>query len=309
MHPPMLRRRLRSRPPGPRTGVGASTPPPGIPAHTGPHPPRHHSHAPRRRTSRPRVRHRGRGRAGQGAPMRCVMKCHVLSCFVMAPYARGSYPVAGPGMMLSFRTGLPGSPPGSSATPSSASAFPSALVSFRSSRRPVPPSGGTLFRAYRMGARARVCAGAVRAPDCARTRVANAGRMSPVRSVGFFSRRREAGHGAARGCRYLLSHPTTDLQRSSRFGNYFLLYEQAAAGQKRRVKLSDLWAPLQSIRFVPEVRPLHRPRRAEAAFAAFCRVEFGAFLPGDAGDGHDDELGDLHAALDADGFARRRSSR
>ncbi len=101
----MLRRRLRSRPPVPGTGVGASTPPPGIPAHTGPHPPRHHNCALRRRTSRPRA---GRGPEPGAGPRRTGRPhamCHEVSCFVMVPYAQGSYPVAGPGMMLSFRTG------------------------------------------------------------------------------------------------------------------------------------------------------------------------------------------------------------
>ena len=144
---------------------------------------------------------------------------------------------------------------GSSATPSSASAFPSELVSFHPSRCPVPPSGGPIFARIACARLRAFRAGAHIAHLIARTREANAGRTSPVRSVGFFSRRREAGDEAASGCRFLLCHSTTDLQRSSRSGNYFLLYEQAATGQKRRVKLSGPWAPLQSIRSVPEVRP------------------------------------------------------
>ena len=60
-----------------------------------------------------------------------------------------------------------------------------------------PPCGGTLFRAYRVRpcacGRARVGAGAVRAPDCAcpRARWPNAGRTCPVSFSVVFSRRRE----------------------------------------------------------------------------------------------------------------------
>ena len=91
-------------------------------------------------------------------------------------------------------------------------------VSFRPRRRRLA-CGATLFRAYRRCARARVCAGAVRAPDCARE--PDAGRTSPVRSVGGFSRRREVRDEAARGCRFLLTHLTTVLQGSSPYGELF----------------------------------------------------------------------------------------
>ena len=94
---------------------------------------------------------------------------------------------------------------------------PSRFVPFT----PPPACGGSaLFRAYRTCARARVCAGAVRAPDCAHTSQAQGARLPSV-PVGLFSRRREAGHGAARGCRFLLSHPTTVLQGSSPYRELF----------------------------------------------------------------------------------------
>ena len=92
--------------------------------------------------------------------------CHEMSCFVMVPYAHGSYPAVGPGMMLSFRSGFRALRPVLSVGVSGMG------LSSRSRFVPsVPPSrscGGSLFRAYRVCARGPVGAGAVRAPDCAR---------------------------------------------------------------------------------------------------------------------------------------------
>ncbi len=65
------------------------------------------------------------------------------------------------------------------------------LVSFRSGR--AGRGGASLFRAYRARARARLCAGAVRAPDCARE---TARRTSPVGSAGVFSDPGEAAPDA-----------------------------------------------------------------------------------------------------------------
>ena len=93
---------------------------------------------------------------------------------------------------------------------------------------PPPVSGeATLFRAYRMCARARVCAGAVRAPDCARG--ANAGRTSPVRSVGVFfapvrGRRRNGPRMPLPPCLMLPQIP----QGQALFGNYFIICERRA---------------------------------------------------------------------------------
>ena len=82
----------------------------------------------------------------------------------------------------------------------------------------LPACGASLFRAYRMRPRARLSRRrAYRAPDCACARRTSAGRTSPVRSVGIFSRRREAGGEAASGCRFLLPHPSTDISGSSSF--------------------------------------------------------------------------------------------
>ena len=64
------------------------------------------------------------------------------------------------------------------------------------SRSP-PPGGGTLFRAYRARVQAPVSAGAVRAPDCARTRGKRRAHVSPLFPGGVFSRRRETGGDAA----------------------------------------------------------------------------------------------------------------
>ena len=46
------------------------------------------------------------------------------------------------------------------------------------------------------------------------------GARLPSVPLGLFSRRREAGDGAASGCRFLLSHPTTDILRSSPFRRF-----------------------------------------------------------------------------------------
>jgi len=95
---------------------------------------------------------------------------------------------------------------------------------------PACPASGTPIRAYRARPPARVSAGAVRAPDCARARKdLGAARTSPVRFSGVFSRRREPGDEAApRGCRFLASrfNLTTDFPGSARIRNYFWICEQ-----------------------------------------------------------------------------------
>ena len=100
----------------------------------------------------------------------------------MVPRAHGSYPMALPGMMSSFCTGLPGMPP---VYPPLCLRHGSLLsIPFRSHRR-LPACGGSLFRAYRMRAPAPAFAPArLCAPDCARE--LSAGRRSPARSVGVF---------------------------------------------------------------------------------------------------------------------------
>ena len=90
---------------------------------------------------------------------RCVMKCHEMSCSAAPrPSAPASPKLRAPASCMSFLHPVP----------------------FRSCRRRFPGSA-TLFRAYRMCARARVSRRrAYRAPDCARE--PNAGRTPPVRS-------------------------------------------------------------------------------------------------------------------------------
>ena len=84
-----------------------------------------------------------------------------------------------------MRCHVPGrDPPGLPSAASSASVFLPAPVSFRSRRRR-HACGASLFRAYRMCARARVRAGAVRAPDCARANQAQGARLLSV-PLGFF---------------------------------------------------------------------------------------------------------------------------
>ena len=128
---------------------------------------------------------------GPEGQFRCVMKCHEMSCFVMRP-------AAPPPLRKPCR---------SSAVPVVHVVPPSHFVPFA----PPPVSGeASLFRAYRMCARARVSRRrAYRAPDCARGQTQGA--RLPSVPLGFFSHRCEAEGEAARGCRFLLSHPTTDI--------------------------------------------------------------------------------------------------
>ena len=89
---------------------------------------------------------------------------------------------------------------------------------------PPPVSGeASLFRAYRMCARARVCAGAVRAPDCAREQTQGARLLSVP--LGFFrtGARQKAKRpaDAASSCLILPQIP----QGQALFGNYFIVHE------------------------------------------------------------------------------------
>ena len=98
---------------------------------------------------------------------------------------------------------------------------------FRSSRRR-PACGGSLFRAYRMCSRARVRAGAVCAPDCARE--ANAGRTSPVRSVGaFFAPARRAGRSGPTDTAWPCLILPQIFQCQALFRNYFKTGERITA--------------------------------------------------------------------------------
>ncbi len=106
------------------------------------------------------------GRRGTHPAFGEVMKCHVLSCDVM------------------FRRVAPLSVRLAEA-PLSVSCISFLLpVPFRLHRRRLA-CGASLFRAYRMGARARVCAGAVRAPDCAHASRAQ-GTLLPSVPLGVF---------------------------------------------------------------------------------------------------------------------------
>ena len=115
---------------------------------------------------------------------------------------------------------------------------------------------------------ARIACARVRAFAPARfarliAREPSAGRTSPVRSVGGFSHRCEAGDEAASGCRFLLSHPTTDSTGSSHFENYFIIREQSSAsGRRRRDTSCDVMRPLSP----PVFAGLLSPRRAHVSF-------------------------------------------
>ena len=156
----------------------------------------------------------------------------------MVLYAQGSYPMVGSGMKLSFRMGVSGI-----VVP------PSRFVPLRSFPPPACQRRGSFSRVP------HARAGAPFAPARFARLIArawtSAGRTSPVRSVGVFSRRREAGDEAARGCRLLLSHPTTVLQGSSRYKELIqLLFVhprtqlQASGGSLDRLpRLLDMNAP------------------------------------------------------------------
>ena len=140
--------------------------------------------------------------------------CHEMSCFVMVPYAHGSYPAVGPGMMLSFRSGFRALRPVLSVGVSRKG------LSSRSRFVPsVPPSrscGGSLFRAYRVCARGPVGAGAVRAPDCARE---TADAPLPSVSAGLCNPRcrssAEKGKGGSGGRLSLYAYSSTLFPQSS----------------------------------------------------------------------------------------------
>ena len=137
--------------------------------------------------------------------------CHEMSCSVMRCHV---FPPPRP------------SPPASPKRRMSPSCMSSLhRVSLRSRRRRLA-CGASLFRAYRMRARARVCAGAVRAPDCARE--PGAGRTSPVRSVGGFfapvQRETKRPPDAASSCPILPQF----YGGQALIGNYFIIHERIA---------------------------------------------------------------------------------
>ena len=119
-------------------------------------------------------------------------------------------------------------------------------VSFRSRRQRLP-GGASLFRAYRMGARACVCAGAVRAPDCPRASQAQGALLLSV-PMGVFragaKRETKRPPDAASSCIIL---PRIS-QGQALTGTYFKLYEQIAAS-----------APAASCPPAPALHPGRRP--------------------------------------------------
>jgi len=110
--------------------------------------------------------------------------------FCHGSHADAACTTARSGLQPPFRAGVPGIPSGFPGFASSAWVPLSNPSSFRSSRRLAQAAGPCIARIAR--APARVCAGAVRAPDCACARVnqASAGHTSPVSFSGVFSRRR-----------------------------------------------------------------------------------------------------------------------
>ena len=102
-------------------------------------------------------------------------------------------------------------------------------VSFRSRRRRLA-CGAALFRAYRMCARARVCAGAVRAPDCARAK--RRAHVSRPFRWGFFApvrgKRTKRHPDAASSCLILPRF----CRGQALTGNYFIIRERIAAADR-----------------------------------------------------------------------------
>ena len=86
---------------------------------------------------------------------------------------------------------------------------------------PAGPASGTLFRAYRVWARAGVRAGAVRAPDCACAR--KPGRRAHLSRPFCWSLFR-AGAKRPRGCRFHCSILALISETQARCGNYFKKY-------------------------------------------------------------------------------------
>ena len=131
-------------------------------------------------------------------PLRNVMECHDR-------HVLGAWSVLLSGMRPAFGTGSSGSPSGL--------ASPACVSPFDPSSFPPPPAacGGTLYRAYRVGACARARAGVSRRRG-SRTRLpareSGAGRTSPVRSVGFFFRTGAKRSGPAEAASFYLHSST-----------------------------------------------------------------------------------------------------
>ena len=145
-------------------------------------------------------------RCGAAAGTRHEMSCSVMRCHVSPP--------------------LRPSPPALPKRRPSASCISFLLpLPFRSRRRRLA-CGASLFRAYRMCAPARVCAGAVRAPDCARE-PAQGARLPSV-PLGFFraGARRETKRppDAASSCPILPRF----YRGQALIGNYFIIRERIA---------------------------------------------------------------------------------
>ena len=170
-----------------------------------------------RRMSSVRFRHASRAPSLSGiekaAPLcpegtETPLGCHEMSCDVM------------------FRRAAPVSARLAEAPPSQSCMSFLHRVSFHS-RRCRLACGASLFRAYRMGARACVRAGAVRAPDCAREQAQGAG--LPSVPLGFFragaKQETERPADAASSCLIL-----PQFYRGQAFtGNYFIIHERIAA--------------------------------------------------------------------------------
>ena len=121
---------------------------------------------------------RARPRAGAAEGRRCgrdipgsVMRCHVRHAFPDALPFRFRISFL---HRISFRS-VPSAPPPAGG----------ANAAIRNVRRVLRGGAGPFTARICVRARARVCAGAVRAPDCPRARP-SAGRTSPVRSPGCF---------------------------------------------------------------------------------------------------------------------------
>ncbi len=175
----------------------------------------------------------GRGMTARGPLQGCVMECHVLSCSACFPVLFCRYRFSLPLPSRSGRRGEPGchgmscfvmaaagnvmfrhGPPGlrfrcrlSVSRMPFLHRVPSHSVPF--APPPARPAGGTLFRAYRARACPRVCAGAVRAPDCARE---TADARLPSTHAGVFEapaallrRNAKGGPGSRLPCRYCIT--------------------------------------------------------------------------------------------------------
>ena len=178
-------------------------------------------------------------------PWRRVMKCHEMSCSACVwfmfrePFGHNARPIYLPSARVHRRPGRPKSEPCCRHRRQCGRGSVAVIV-------PPPPTGsGSLFRAYPARVRARVGAGAVRAPDCAREAE---GALLPSASHGFskMAPPGRAAPGKAAPDSASSGHCSTLLHISSPKQEYFMKCERIplpARSSPFRTRAGLQWMP------------------------------------------------------------------